>query len=1020
MFNTTTLSNRSFKQVIPWSLLVITVFSALLFYYESNREERIQRTVYQSIEQATSYSANMLRADINVYKSYIRLLSELPSIESHLDIDPHADNDRQNRIREDISSTFRALLKQENNIRQARLILGDGNEYVRVDRGRSEIKTTPLNLLQSKANRSYFKKGMLLSKNEIYISEISPNYEHGEIDLPLWPTYRVIKALRNNNNENAGILVLNIDTSSSLDKLNNSPSTTLSTFEFDYFLVNQNGFYVAAPDKSLLFGDDLGNKNMNWFTHTGNRVPLSNTKNFQTLFHEKQYLFSSKELSFSNNERSNRYYLIAALPIEKIELLIEAQRKDLFLSVFGFGLIIALIIYLSLKHIRNLEDLYLNQSRFKAIISNSSDAILSINLEGIIQSWNYASSLLFGLKEEQAIGHSLFNLVDENDEFNEVCLKSILHSNSNRRIEVALNNQSQKQRTLLLTLCPIQKKDGNNESIALIIRDITFQKENQHKLEIANQNLDAEVKKRTKQLETEKQKAIKANETKSMFVANISHEIRTPLNAINGLLALALDKTNTEKQDDYLNMAQDSAHTLNALINDLLDLSKIESGKLELSPSQTNLTQLLESIVSTTFVLIKAKNIELILDTSKLAVNSLMIDENRLKQVLTNLLSNAIKFTHDGTVILTASTYFSPDQTNNIECEFQIHDTGMGIPKDQQAKLFKPFIQASSGISNKFGGTGLGLSISKQLCEMMGGTITLESQSGEGSTFTAKLIACKSDNSLTSDANNYIDNAENQNVAIFIKSNPLRRACRNILNSWKVSVSLINNSNELKQVIHSNTLNGLILDSELHTSTLESDLNRHNLSALYLCQDNELVSKVPENRLLHKPILPSSIARQLFGDSIVGKLPEKPAAESQASKTETLVRQKIFVVDDNEINQIVAQGILAAINVDIDTASDGEDIIKKLKQLDQSSVLPVILMDCQMPIMNGYEATRLIREGKVGEWLKSVPIIALTADAMDQNIEECKRAGMDDFLGKPFDPESLKEKVLSWSNKKAF
>tara|TARA_R110002072_G_C7976558_1_gene535547 strand:+ start:13659 stop:16724 length:3066 start_codon:yes stop_codon:yes gene_type:complete len=1009
--------NKQLQKQVAISLLIISaLLAALLFYYESKREEHAYEETYKSIQQSSLNSVNKLTTDINIFKKNIQLLSELPSIQKFLELNGETHNTKNTTVESDISSAFQALLRQEDNIRQARLILNNGNEYVRVDRNELNITVTPSKLLQSKEGRDYFKTGIALSSDELFISEISPNYEHGKIEIPLWPTYRIIKSLRNVNNEVSGLLVLNIDASTSLSALNTATASLSNTTQFEYFLIDSNGFYVAAPDKSLLFGKDLGNTDMNWFVHTEKNIPLSSNSRIQTRFMGKLYLFSSQELVLSNNQQSGHYFLVVGTPIDRVNNFIQEQRKELFISIIGFAFIILIIVYLSLRHINNLEGLYLNQSRFKAIISNSSDSILSINHNGEIQSWNYASSLLFGLKEEDAIGQSFFHLVAESEHFSPASLIKLLQSNTNERIEVPLKNNLNQKRTLLLTLCPIQKKDGDSESIALIIRDITFQKENQEKLEAANQNLDSEVKKRTKQLETEKQKAIKANEIKSMFVANISHEIRTPLNGISGLLSLARDKTNSDKQDDYLKMAQDSAQTLNILINDLLDLSKIESGKLELSPTPTNLKLLLESITASVFFLIKDKNIELILDTSRVQINHLILDDNRIKQVLTNLLSNAIKFTTEGEVILTASTFYHSDANDKVVCEFQICDTGVGISQKQQSKLFKPFVQASSGISNKYGGTGLGLSISKQLCEIMGGNITLESQSGEGSTFKASIFASKVDDTQIDQSTNIVADCEGKKIVLMVKNDQLRRILRNTLNDWKATIVLAHDLDELKIISKKTKPAALFLDSEYFDSKLDQALSIQNVNVIYLCTNNELDNKVPNTRILNRPFLPSILAKHLSTDTEqeINIDPSSIAVEKTKMLSNT---QTVFIVDDNDINQIVAKGILSALNLNIDTAINGKDIIEKLQHIKQSNVLPVVLMDCQMPIMNGYEATRLIREGKAGEWLKSIPIIALTADAMDQNLEECKAAGMNDFLGKPFDPEVLKEMVLHWAFK---
>lgn len=1032
------------------SLLILVfiglAFAVSLYIYENKREQFIYQQYSQIIKESNKINAERLSEKILANTKSIQLLRKLPYVQDFtrnsfaLTPENPAYIDTLN-LKKQITHVFMAFIEQEKDIRQARLILNDGSEYIRVERNNNSIIITPSNLLQSKEDRDYFKTGMKLEDEEVYVSQISPNYEHGKVEFPIWPTYRIITSLRDKDDSIIGLLILNIDASESLNTLNTSKQTALLTFE--NYLIDSNGFYVASPSSPLLFGKDLAHEDMNWFSHTGNTTPLIESDNLQVRFINKEYLFSSQKINLPNSLVGKQYYLLTGIPTDKIDQEILTNRKELLIPIIGFMVIFIFIVFFFLRHIKQLEKLHHNQSHFKAIISNSSDAILSINKSGEILNWNQAATILFGLNQAEAIGQNFLDLIDEasKQEFNLSFLENIIANNTNERIEVTPKSKHTVNRTLLLTLGAIDTKDESNQSIALIIRDITHQKANQLKLEALNAALDDKVKIRTKELEAEKQKALKANQIKSMFVANISHEIRTPLNGVSGLLALARDKRNQGKSDDYLKMAQDSAQTLNILINDLLDFSKIESGKLELNPKPFNVRSLVEQVITSTSFLIKDKNIELILDASRIENDWIMLDEHRIKQILTNLLSNAIKFTNEGEVILTASTYVSPEDKNKVMCEFQVNDTGVGIPKDQQSKLFQPFIQASAGIANKYGGTGLGLSISKQLCELMDGALSLDSLIGEGSTFKALIQSELIQGKLYEENNDLVD-FEEHSIAIFVKHDQIRRVLRNQLHAWKAKSFLIQNNEHFYEQIKQNKLSLAIIDYQLFNQELDQYLKDQEIRAIYLLSMHRSSNCLFEGSYITKPILPSElksfilhpekasikqerysniespdIANELVTQTNSGNESTTPADSLLENNTDK-IEQKVFVVDDNEINLIVGKGILNDLPATIDTADNGEDILEKLKALPTQDYLPVILMDCQMPTMDGYTATRLIREGKAGEWLKDTPIIAMTADAMTENREECKAAGMNDFIGKPFDPEKLKALVKHWSHKK--
>ncbi|MFV1872040.1 MAG: response regulator [Oleiphilus sp.] len=1017
-------SLASLLQKTMWLFLpcCVVILGGFFYLFQHSQEKSAYSHYLEELKHSAFTNVSLLETSMENNKKNIRLLTELASTQQFVDYlnDPEKPNlpNETSKIKTDLIETFKALLDYNNDIQQVRLILQNGSEYIRVERHEGDLFVTPQNLLQSKANRDYFQIGISLPTEDVYSSLITPNYEHDQLEYPIWPTYRVTQSLRSKNNLNMALLVLNINAQQVLTHLNKPQNATGPIFES--YLVGPDGYYVAAPASNILFGKELGQSDDNWFTHTENQTPLAESEEVLTNFRGQPYLFNVRNIRFSDRFPDQQYYLLTGIPVSQIEQQLSKRKSDFMISAFSFLAIAFFMILGFLRHIQRLQQLSIDQSHFQAIVSSSTDAILSVDTKGKILSWNQAATILFGLPDELSDRHNIFTLIPPGEaaQFNPESLAELVRTKKAQQLEISAKTSVDTDRRLSLMLCPIKPSIETGESIALIIRDITHQQNSQKKLETMNQALDSEVKKRTEEFEREKLKAIKANQSKSMFVANISHEIRTPLNGINGLLALAR-RNDDSKQDNYLKLAQDSAKSLNILINDLLDFSKIESGKLELNPTLLNLEELAEQVISSIAFLVQQKKLELILDTSGLEINRVIADENRVKQVLTNLLSNAIKFTNEGEIILSLTSHIDPASPNNVSCDFQVTDSGVGIPLEQRTKLFKPFIQASAGISNKYGGTGLGLSISKQLCELMHGRLTLESELGKGSTFNALIIGETAPSTSLPPTRKTPHLSSNAgaplNVAILVKNPHLSRVLRKQLHQWKMNSSISRTTAELLQSIKNNKPDITIIDDIFYSHELELQLNNLAIRAIYLADNFRSSTQPAIPHYLAKPVLPSALLAEINAPE-AAPTPAKQNVKFQPSdSSRPAYEQCVYVVDDNEINRIVVTGILNSLPFQLETASNGESLINKLAQLPAKQHLPVILMDCQMPVMDGYQATQMIREGKVGDWLKKAPIIALTADAMPDNKKACEAAGMNDFISKPFDPDKLIDVVLKWA-----
>ncbi|MBB1520989.1 response regulator [Aquipseudomonas guryensis] len=490
------------------------------------------------------------------------------------------------------------------------------------------------------------------------------------------------------------------------------------------------------------------------------------------------------------------------------------------------------------------------------------------------------------------------------------------------------------------------------------------------------------------ELEEARRTALDMAQARAAFLANMSHEIRTPLNGLLGMLALSLDGPLNVEQRQQLSIAHDSGKVLVELLNDILDLSKFEAGQLELEHIPFDLGSLVEDTASL-LSQNAGPNVELTCLLDPRLPAQVLGDPTRVRQIVSNLLSNALKFTRYGRV----DVRVAPSAGS---VRILVSDTGIGIAQEAQSRIFQPFTQAGVGITRQYGGTGLGLALTRRLCEAMQGKLSLNSQEGFGSQFCAELP-------LPSHTPAQQWPALSARVIAFCQANSgLAELLGSWLSNWGVSYQRLDSDANLGGL----QADLLICDSAERLAELRQSSNAPLLliSAYGGFLSSEQTSALAPFEQLARPL-----ARAVLQQSLQRLLqPRLDSSASQPAAQPNKLRQaRVLLVEDNPVNQLVAKGMLAKLGCEVAVTAHGGEA---LSYLEKNSV-DLVLMDCNMPVMDGYEATRRIRQN--GRW-PNLPIIALTANALPDERERCQAAGMNDYLAKPFRREDLATLLDNW------
>ena len=586
---------------------------------------------------------------------------------------------------------------------------------------------------------------------------------------------------------------------------------------------------------------------------------------------------------------------------------------------------------------------------------------------------------------------------------NKISLLDLYHPEEKEELRLIIDEALQKRKPYKVT-CRIRKKDGIYVWVEEYGEGIIINNEVAY---IEGVLIDITERKVAEEAVIAKELAESSNKAKSEFLANMSHEIRTPLNGIIGFSNLLLGSDLTEIQKQHLETVNQSASTLLDVVNDILDISKIEAGKLIIDKEKTSLHTIINQCIDMMKFMAHQKNLELIVNIHKDVHCTIWVDEMRLKQILQNLLNNAIKFTQNGQIELEVSSTNINDSSSKIK--FSVKDTGIGIKKGNKKKILEAFTQEDNSTTRNYGGTGLGLTISNSLLKLMNSKLEIDSEPNVGSTFSFEL-------ELKSEfCNNHLNtNKHNFKKALIIEDNQLVASLiQNMLQSFTIDADFYqNNLENIAAFISKNNYDLLLLDLEyLSETTTINIINELNdlpyISIIVMQNSNSKFNEIGTNKNVQSIIKPikHDALQNYFNRNNSENKPSIPN-----SKEEVLHNAiKILIVDDNKINMLLTKTLILkkVPNCIIYEARNGQEAVDLALEHNPD----IIFMDIQMPIMNGYKATTEIRKTN-----QNTIIIAITAGIITGEKEKCLEVGMNDFIIKPVDKILFETTLFKWIN----
>ena len=989
--------------LVPIGFYSYTIINSETARY--NSEQQVTAELLESVGQVIQEDLDFISQDLDA-------LINSEEIKEYI-------NNPSEEARERVESYFALLSTVSRRYDQIRILSNIGFERVRVNYSSGEAQITPVELLQDKSNRYYFSEALNLGPNESYASQLDLNVESGEIEQPHKPMIRLSHKLLNDSGDLVGVLILNYLAENILHEMD-----VAATLPGLIELVDDEGYWIFEEAGEFNWSRQLGNQNRFSDAHPAIWYGLKATGDDQVNRIEEasivrlQYPRSIGDIVV---ESPRALYLVSEFEPLNLPLLV---FNELLKPIpIGVGFILALLSLLwsraAVKELAAEQTLKRESSIREKIISNSLIPTILINDKGLIVEFNQAAEKLFGYTMSEVLNQNVKMLMPDPmrsqhdgylDSYKRSGVKHVIESS---RKTFALTKEGN---TFPVEIAVTQIWIGEKPYFVGNLRDLSVEYELESQAKAYREELEQAVEQRTMELAAtneeligRSQEAERLASVKSEFLTNMSHEIRTPLNSIIAMSQM-LQRKGSEVDSAHIGSRLVAAgQSLLTVINDILDYSKLGVNKVQLSPESFDIEKLINNLSAIMHsAALNKPEVELVINNASRLSHKVVGDEIRLQQILVNLIGNAIKFTEKGFVKLEILTLNKSSDT--VELFFSVKDSGIGIAEHNRNLIFEAFEQGEASVHPKFGGSGLGLSISQSLLNLMGSTLKVESQEGKGSAFSFIVKLPIGEGSVQ-------HQSKRLDVLIADDHEVAREAIRSIVESIGWRPDVVNGGTPvIDKVVHQSEVKDIILldwdmpdmDGLSVAKQLKTALPSQKTPVIVMvtAYGIDKVKESPDSQfvdlLLEKPIT----ASDLF--DAYQKTIQPNTIQYKNHSDHSLENVRLLVVDDNEFNREVAVLSFESEGATVMTVNDGQEAVNWLKN--NASEVDLILMDVQMPVMDGYQATEAIRK----ELKLDIPIVALTAGAFEQHKQAALDSGMNDFIAKPFDIEKSIQIINKW------